>query len=551
VIPFDWTRIEAAYRALLARSIESVADLELLLLDRDALDAQVLEEEAQIYDRTKVNTADGAAKRKYRSFCEDVQPGADELQSQLDRKIVESPWAADLGPRTHAVLLRNLRAAVESFRPENVGLTTRELVLEASHGECIGSMSIELDGETLTLPAAEARLESPDADTRRRTWVAVASRRLEDAEHIDQVFDGLVKLRDRMGRNVGFAGYTELAFQNKRRFDYTPADCEAFHAGVEEHFVPLQTAVWEQRCAQHGLQSLGPWDLRMSCDVGEPLSPFVTTDELVDKTSQVFHRLDPELGALFDRLRDSESLDLESRPGKAPGGYQNSYAQSKRNFIFMNAVGLQGDVTTLLHEGGHAFHSMLASDQPLLAYREACAEFSEVASMTMELLAHPYLDTFYTEPDAQRARRLHLERIVLLFPWIAEGDAFQHWVYEHPESTADERAGLWCELDSRFRPGIDWSGYEPQQARDWHRIPHFFTHPHYYVEYGIAQLGALGIWQRALVDEADALAHYKAALRLGGSRPLPELFAAAGIEFDLGPDALERAADVLRDALQL
>lgn len=373
MIPFDWNRIEVAYRALLARSIESAAGLEKLLLDRGALDAQVEEEEAQTHDRTKVNTADEDAKRQYRVFHEEIQPRAAEIASQLDRKIVESTWAADLEPRTHAVLLRNLRAAVKSFRPENVELTTRELVLEASHGECVGAMSVELDGETLTLPAAEARLESPDADTRRRTWVAVASRRLEDAEHIDQVFDGLVELRDRMGRNAGFAGYTELAFQNKRRFDYTPADCENFHAGVMEHFVPLQSALWEERRAQHGLRSLGPWDLRMSCDVGEPLSPFVTADELVDKTSRIFHRLDPELGGLFDRLRDGESLDLESRPGKAPGGYQNTYAQSQRNFIFMNAVGLQGDVTTLLHEGGHAFHSMLASDQPLLAYREACA----------------------------------------------------------------------------------------------------------------------------------------------------------------------------------
>jgi oligoendopeptidase F len=321
-------------------------------------------------------------------------------------------------------------------------------------------------------------------------------------------------------------------FAKKERFDYTPEDCLRFHEAIERHIVPLARELQRERARKLGVDPLRPWDLAVDPDQRPPLAPFRASEELMEKSHAIFARLDPRLADYFQVLRAQELVDLDNRKGKAPGGYQSTLAEARVPFIFMNAVGTQRDVETLLHEAGHAFHALAAREQPLHAYRSAPIEFCEVASMGMEHLAAPHLPVFYPEEEARRARRTHLEGLIQFFPWMATVDAFQHWLYLHPGHSREERRAAWLGLMDRFGGIEDWSGFEANRAVVWHRQLHIFEIPFYYVEYGIAQLGALQLWRCAQADLPGTIDRYLAGLSLGGSRPLPELFQASGLAFD-------------------
>ena len=341
----------------------------------------------------------------------------------------------------------------------------------------------------------------------------------------------------------------EYSFRNRERFDYGIAESVRFHEAVERVVVPLARRIHEEHRAAMGVETLRPWDLSVDPLGRPPLQPFRDVEQLAAGTETVFHDVDAELGDQFAFLRAEHLLDLANRKGKAPGGYQTTLEDKRLPFIFMNAVGLDSDVRTLLHEGGHAFHTLACRGEPLAAYRESPLEFCEVASMSMELLGARRLGPFYDGPDADRSCRKLLEGIVLILPWIATVDAFQHWIYNHPDHTRDERKAAWKSLLDRFGGLVDWSGYEEARDHSWHRQLHIFLYPFYYIEYGIAQLGALQIWQRSLTDRAVAVADYKKALALGGSRPLPQLFEAAGIRFDFGDDLIASLMETIRTEL--
>jgi oligoendopeptidase F len=280
-----------------------------------------------------------------------------------------------------------------------------------------------------------------------------------------------------------------------------------------------------------------------------PLRPFEHVDQMLAHTQEIFGSLDSDLAEGFGRMQQLHLLDLANRKGKAPGGYQSTLAEARVPFIFMNAVGLQRDVDTILHEAGHAFHALATRDEDLYDYRSAPIEFCEVASMSMELLGNQFLERFYAPPDARRARRTHLEGIVNIFPWIATVDAFQHWIYTHPGHSRADRKAAWLELTDRFGGDVDWTGYEEARAYLWHRQLHIFIHAFYYIEYGIAQLGALQVWANSKRNQAAALKDYKRALALGGSRPLPELFAAAGCPFDFSRKTIAPLMQLTREEL--
>ncbi|MEK7765793.1 MAG: M3 family metallopeptidase, partial [bacterium] len=374
--------------------------------------------------------------------------------------------------------------------------------------------------------------------------------RLADRDALEGLFEAQLALRGRIARHADCPDYRAYAFKLYQRFDYGPAECEAFHRAVETSVVPLLRRLQAERRRAMGLAALRPWDLAVDPAGRPPLKPFATAGELEERAARLFRRLDPALGARFDRMRELGLLSLENYKGKAPGGYQETYAERRLPFIFMNAVGTDQDVQTLVHEGGHAFHAFAARDHAVRAYRSTGAEFAEVASMGMELLALPYLDEFYPDPEVRsRAVRARLETIVEILPWIAAVDAFQHWIYTHPGHDREERRGAWVALLERFGGDVDWSGFEPERASLWHRQLHLFVCPFYYIEYGIAQLGALGLWRAARRDPAAALAAYRRALALGGSRPLPELFAAAGLPFDLSERTVAPLAEELTRSL--
>jgi oligoendopeptidase F len=397
-------------------------------------------------------------------------------------------------------------------------------------------------------------LEEPDRALRQEAWELVAKRRLQEAEKFEDIFDQLIDLRERIGRNAGFKNYRDYAFRRLGRFDYTPEDCAHFHDAVAREVMPVVRELHADRRHQLGLDKLHPghlhpWDLAVDPQNRPPLKPFAGVGEMVSRTQKVFDRLDGELAGGFRLMQDLHLLDLDNRKGKAPGGYQQNLSEARVPFIFMNAVGQQRDVETILHEAGHAFHALAAKDEDLYAYRSAPIEFCEVASMSMELLGNEFIEEFYSAADANRARRVHLEGVVGVFPWIATVDEFQHWIYTHPGHSRAERAAAWLELMDRFGGDVDWSGYEAARAHLWHRQLHIFLHPFYYIEYGIAQLGALQVWANSKRDKAKALADYKKSLALGGSRPLPELFAAAGCKFEFSAATIKPLVELTRSEL--
>jgi oligoendopeptidase F len=377
----------------------------------------------------------------------------------------------------------------------------------------------------------------------------VANRRLQEFEKFEEIFDKQIKLRQQIAKNAGFDNYRDYAFRRLGRFDYTPEDCAKFHDAVEKEIMPVVRELQAERRKKLKVEKLRPWDLSVDPLNRPPLKPFAQVGEMISRTQNIFNHLDEGLAEGFQRMQNLKLLDLANRKGKAPGGYQSTLAEARVPFIFMNAVGLQRDVETILHEAGHAFHALATRDEDLYAYRGAPIEFCEVASMSMELLGNEFLEEFYSSADANRARRTHLEGIIGIFPWIATVDAFQHWIYTHPGHTRAARAVAWLELMDRFGGDVDWSGYDQSRAYLWHRQLHIFLHPFYYIEYGIAQLGALQVWANSKRDKAKALHDYKSSLALGGSKPLPELFKAAGSPFEFSAKTIKPLVELTRSEL--
>jgi oligoendopeptidase F len=541
----QWSQLEPLYQKLLDRTLKCANCLEGLILDRSELDAAAAEAEANLYIAMTCHTDDAGIKARFLKFVEEVDPNLKRVGFDLDRKIVESPHASALDQARYGTLLRSLKQEVKLFRAENVPLQTEVTKLDQQYSEINGAMTVQFDGTERTLPQMARFLEETDRARREASWRVVAERRLQDVTRIDAIYDEMLQLRAKMAANAGYPNFRDFQHDRLQRFDYTPAHCAAFHEAVEKTCVPLARRMHERRAKALGLTALRPWDLKVDVKGRSPLRPFEGADQMVERTSKVYHRMDSELAQMFDSMRGGGCLDLDSRKGKAPGGYQYQRQLSRVPFIFMNAAGMHRDLTTMVHEAGHAFHSLLSKDDPILAYRGSPMEFAEVASMSQELLTLPYLEEFFSTADAERARRELLEGVISMLPWIAQIDAFQHWVYLNPGHSSAERTKAWLDLDARFGGSLDWSGIEGSRAHMWQRQLHLFGMPFYYIEYGIAQLGSLQLWLASKKSEKDALAAYKRALTLGGSKPLPELFAAAGLRFDFGPATVQSLMDAV------
>lgn len=554
----DWSVVEPLLNALVDREVNSAEEYEKWLLDRSELEAAIGESAANTYINMTCDTADESKQAAWTSYLENVAPKFKPVAFVLDKKLKELAEKFDKTDGYHEVLYRDTAADVDLFRDENVPLETELAKLDQEYDKICGKMTVEFDGEEKTLPMMGKYSESADRSIREAAWRAVASRRLEDQESISAIFDEMVTKRDQAAKNAGFANFVEYIYKAKHRFDYDTSHAYAFHDAIEQHAMPFVEKLDATRKKELGLDALRPWDLNVDPKSRGELKPFTNGADLVSKTKAAFDKLSPELGEMFASMGDgtntngtdngNASLDLDSRKGKAPGGYQYMRDRSRKPFIFMNAAGQHRDVETMVHEAGHAFHSMYADQEPLVWYRGAPIEFCEVASMSMELLTMPYWDNFYpSEEDANRARRKQLEGSISLLPWIATIDAFQHWVYLNPTHSRDERAQAWLDIESRFGHmghRCDFTGLEEERKFVWQRQGHLFGVPFYYIEYGIAQLGALGIWLTSLEEsEEAALDAYKKAMTLGGTRPLPELFNSAGLPFDFGPETVGRLVD--------
>ncbi len=521
-------------------------DLESWLLEVNELSAALDEEGSKRYIAMTCHTSNDDAKGAYLSFIEDIEPGMKERFFKLAKLFVEHPCRGDLPRDRYAVLDRDWASMVGLFRKENVPLETEEAKLGQQYQELMGGLTVQFQGEEKTLVQMGVFQQENDRALRREAWETVAARRLKVADECDDFIETMMALRVEMAGNAGFDNYRDFKHEKKGRFDYHPEDCEKFHEAVETVVMPVYNEMLASRREKMKLETLRPWDTTVDPLGRDPLKPFVEVDDMVARTKNIFVHVDQELADGFQVMRNRKLLDLANRKGKAPGGYQCSLSEARLPFIFMNAVGLQRDVETLLHEAGHAFHALAAQGEDLHHYQHAPLEFCEVASMSMELIGNEHLTEFYSEADAVRARRTHLEGIIGLFPWIATVDAFQHWMYTNPSHTRDDRDAAWNGLCDRFGGNIDWSGHGLARTKMWHRQSHIFLVPFYYIEYGIAQLGALWIWKNSKTDRAKALADYKNALALCGSRPLPELFQASGAPFSFDAEAFKPLIELVQ-----
>jgi oligoendopeptidase F len=543
-----WATAEPYYRELHERPVEDPRAFEKWLIEWSEVDSCFDEEGTRRYTAMTCQTDDPAREKAYLDFIENVKPHREPWHNKLRRKVVALSKRFALPPRRYEVLLRSAATALEIYRDENIPLLTEDEKFAQQYQKICAAMTATYRGEEMTLQKLSRFLEEPERAVREETWRLGSDRFYQDADTLNRLYDQMVRLRDRIARNAGCSDYRAYAFKMYQRFDYTPEDCLAFHDAIEKVVVPAARSLAERRRAKLGLSTLRPWDMAVDPDHRPPLRPFETDEQLATGCSRIFHRVSDDLGGVFDTLRERGLLDLGSRKGKAPGGYQSTFAERRVPFIFMNAVGTEGDVRTLLHEGGHAFHAWAARGEPLMPYRHAPTEFCEVASMGMECLALPFTNEFYGG-EAGRSRRRFFEEIVNFFPWMARVDAFQHYVYTHVKHDIERREDEWQKLTRRFSPMVDWSGLEKYDRVSWHRKLHFFEVPFYYVEYGIAQLGALQVWMNSRRDYEDAVALYRNGLALGGSRPLPELFEAAGCRFGFSEKSLRPLIDAAMEEI--
>lgn len=543
--------VTALYQRLLDRPVNSAKELGAWLLDRSEMDAALSQAGSVLYILMTCQTDDPARAGAYQQFVETVQPAVAPLADQLDRKYLQLRQAFALDSDRYLVYDRNLRSGVELFRQPNVPLKTQESLLSQQYQKVMGAMSVKFQDKERTLPEMSKFLQEPDRALREAAWRGVADRMLADKDHLEDLYDQMLALRSRIAANADCSSFIEYQFRSYRRFDYTPDDCRSFHQAVEQSVLPLARKITERRRQKMNLPALRPWDTAVDPENRPPLRPFETSAQLVDGATRIFSQVDPALGEKFAQMDKLGVLDLTSRKGKAPGGYMSNLDEARRPFIFMNAVGVDGDLWTLLHEGGHAFHCLAVKDEPIFAYRHCPLEFAEVASMGMELLADGHLDVFYQPQEQERSRRDHLEKIISLLCWIATIDGFQHWIYSHPGHSRQDRRQAWLETYDRFGGNLDWTGLEEIKSHLWHRQLHIFQVPFYYIEYGIAQLGALQLWNLFRQDPAKALAGYHRALALGGSRPLPELFDAANIKFGFSSQTIDPLMSTLAKELDL
>jgi len=539
----EWTSVEPLFRELEQRPLDSPKALEKWLQDLGEFESALDEEGSLRYIRMTCDTEDAQIEKAYLGFLEKVSEPSKPRFFALMRKYWECPHRVPLAKFQGMDLTlfdRSVENQLALYREQNIPLETELEKLSQQYQKLNGSLTVTYEGREQTLQQMGRYLESTDRAKREEAWRLTASRRLRERDAFEGIFETMLPLREKAAKNAGFPNYRDYIFRRKERFDYGPKDCEAFHESAEKAIRPLVHRIQKKRAERMGLSALRPWDLSVDPRGLAPLKPFEGVEALAEGCERVLRQVDPEFGENFSSMRRLGLLDLESRKGKAPGGYQSSLEETRLPFIFMNSVGLNDDVRTLLHEGGHAMHSFLSRRIPFAPYRHAPMEFCEVASMSMELMAYPYLSGFYPDPkDAARSCIRHLEDVLALLPWIATVDAFQHWIYTHPGHSRKDRSDLWISLRQRLGGVEDWGGLEEERRSLWHRQLHIFEYPFYYIEYGIAQLGALQVWRNFRKDPKEGVRLYKKGLAAGGSLTLPGIFEAAGIRFDFSLGMIE------------
>ena len=547
----DWQNLEPFFKGLLERNIDTRESLEQWLLDQSELEAVVSEDACWRQIKMTCDTENKSLEEAFNFYCMELQPKIQPYADALNKKLLNHPLTQELDNERYFTYLRSLRKSIELFREENIPIQAELAVKQQHFGVITGKMTVTIKGQEYTLQQAAKFLESHDRELREETYRKVQERRLQDKDELNNLFNELVAKRNQEALNAGFENYRDFRFKELGRFDYTKEDCMAFHEAVKLHVLPLVNKIYQKKKEKLGVDELRPWDTEAEPEGTESLQPFKAGDELIQKSIDCFSKLRPFFGECLVKMNELKHLDLESRKGKAPGGYNCPLPESGAPFIFMNAAGQMQDLTTMVHEGGHAVHSFLAHPLPLTGFKEYPMEIAEVASMAMELFSMEHWNVFFDdEAQMKRAREYQLERVITIFPWIATIDKFQHWIYENPLHTIEERTVNWNAILKEFGDDvIDYTGLEMYRSNLWQRQLHLFEVPFYYIEYGIAQLGAIGMWMQFKNNQQQALDNYCNALSLGGTKTLPQLFETAGLIFDFSPNQIKVLMDFVKSEM--
>ncbi len=551
-LKISWENLEPIFNELLAREINSGAELEKWLTDRSEIEAALEEDFAWRYIRMTCDTTDEKLLADFQFFATEIEPKIAPLNNELNKKFIGSEFSGKLDKNKYFVYTRGVKKALELFREENIPLQTQIQVEQQKYQAITGAMSVTLRGKEYTLEQAAVFLKDTDRTIRQEAWEAITARRLQDKDQLDELFNGLLKLRHQVALNAGFENFRDYMFQALGRFDYTPHDCYKFHEAIKKEIVPILDEQAENRRKALGLEELKPWDMDVDVSGKPALKPFNSGAELIEKSIQCFRGLSPYIGERLEIMKANGFFDVESRKGKAPGGYNYPLAESGAPFIFMNSAGTFRDLTTMVHEGGHAVHTFISAELELNDFKHLPSEVAELASMSMELMSMDKWDVFFDNPeDLNRAKKDQLKDVLKTLPWVAVVDQFQHWIYTNPDQTAQERSEAWKSIFAPFGNNFaDWSEHQEALVNLWQKQLHIFEVPFYYVEYGIAQLGAIAVWKNYKENPEKGLQNYLEALKLGYTKTIKQIYETAGIEFNFSKSYVEELADFVRDELK-
>jgi oligoendopeptidase F len=547
-LEMKWENLEPIYKELLDRPLNSVPELEKWLHDKSELEAALEEDFAWRYIRMTCDTASEELLQNFQYFATEIEPKVAPYSNELNKKLVASEYVDQLDGEKYFIFLRAVKKALELFREENIPVQTEIQVEQQKYQSITGAMSVHIDDKEFTLEQASVFLKGTDRVKRQEVWEKITKRRLQDKEQLNELFDHLRKLRHTVATNAGFENFRDYMFQALGRFDYTPQDCYAFHAAIETEIVPILREQAAKRKEALDLPALKPWDMDVDISGKPALKPFSNGNDLIEKSIQCFSNINRYLGERLEIMKDNNLFDVESRKGKAPGGYNYPLAETGAPFIFMNSANTFRDLTTMVHEGGHAVHTFLTADLELNDFKHCPSEVAELASMSMELISMDNWDVFFdNEEDLKRAKRDQLVDVLKTLPWVAVIDQFQHWIYTNPDHTDEDRKTAWMEIYEPFGAGsVDWSEHPEGKANLWQKQLHIFEVPFYYIEYGMAQLGAIAVWKNYKENPEKGLQQYLDALKLGYTKTIKEIYETAGIKFDFSADYVKELAEFVK-----
>ena len=547
----SWDRLEPFFENLNSRELNSVSELEKWILDRSEMDAVLEEDMAWRYIKMNIDTRDEELSKSFNFFVSEISPKIAPYSNDFNKKLVASPHLEELDAEKYFIYLRGVKSAIELFREENIPIQTELQTMSQKYGVISAKMMVEVDGESLTMQKAATFLKNTDRAKREEVFRLMNFRRAEDSDELNTLYSELIEKRQQVAKNADFENYRDYMFSAMGRFDYTKEDCFNFHESIKDELASITTQFSKERKEKLKLDTLRPWDGDVDLSGQTPLKPFEGSRELIDKSVECLGKVNPYFGECIQIMDKMGHLDLDSKEGKAPGGFNYPLYEVGVPFIYMNSVGTFRDVITMIHEAGHAVHSFLSRDLAVTDFKSTPSEVAELASMSMELITMDYWGVFFpNEADLKRAKKEHMEKILGILPWIAMVDKFQHWVYENPTHSVEQRLAQWTLISDKFSSGItDWSGFDEVRAIAWQKQLHLYEVPFYYIEYGMAQLGAIAVWRNYKESPKQAVDQYMNALKLGYTKSIGEIYESAGVKFDFSAAYVKELAEFVKREL--